>query len=135
MTWKFCTLSTIEVSKIVLSSMLSALGYLLMWRKTMTIATLIKVFNWKLAYSYRALGHYHHGGEHDNMQAGRVLQQYLIIAFRSISCRHIHLQRQGPGRGFWNLKAHSQRHASPKTTSTMTRSHLLILLILKQVIN
>jgi hypothetical protein len=33
----------------------------LLWRDTMT-TTLIKAFNWGLAYSFRGLVHYHHGG-------------------------------------------------------------------------
>ena len=42
----------------------------------MTTATLIKkTFSWGLAYNFRSLVHYHHGGKHNVMKAYMALEE------------------------------------------------------------
>lgn len=36
-----------------------------------------KAFNWELAYGYRDLVHYHHGGEHSGMQSDMVAESSI----------------------------------------------------------
>ena len=48
----------------------------------MTRPTLIrKLIYLGLAYSFRGLVHYHHGGEHGSMQADRVLEKSLRVLY------------------------------------------------------
>jgi hypothetical protein len=46
----------------------------------MTKATFMKkekAFNWQLAYSFRGLVHYHHGGEHGGVQADTGVESFI----------------------------------------------------------
>jgi hypothetical protein len=53
---------------------------LLLWRDTMTMATLIKEsILLGLAYSFRGLVHYHHGRKHGSVPAGIVMKKSLGV--------------------------------------------------------
>ena len=46
-------------------------------------ATLTKGIYWGLAYRFRGLVHYHHGGKHGSMQADVVLEMVLELRVAS----------------------------------------------------
>ena len=54
----------------------TVLMFLLLWKDTITMPTLIKAnISLGLAYSFRGLFHYHHGRKHGSMQADMVLER------------------------------------------------------------
>jgi len=61
-------------------TLLSSLGFLLLWRDTRTKATLIKA-NMKLGLAprFRGLVHYHHSRKHGSVQADMVLEELRVL--------------------------------------------------------
>lgn len=54
----------------------------------MTMAALIKNICLGLAYSFRDLGHYQHGGRREGMQAGIVLEKGFLYLQIESNCSH-----------------------------------------------
>lgn len=79
-----------------------SLSFLVPWQDTMTKRTLVNV--WQL--SFREWDHDHHGRKHDSRQTGcdtRTWAKHLLLIYKLEGEGET---QSGPGKGFWQLKAH-----------------------------
>jgi hypothetical protein len=74
---------------------------------------------------FRGLICYPHSWKHGCMQADMVLERYLRVLHPDLQAagRGCHTR---PGLSIWDFEVHPQWHTSSRTTSTPTRTHLLI---------
>lgn len=86
------------------------------------MAALMKEFNWGLAYSFRGLVQYHHGREHDIIQAGAlaIVESDILIP----------RQRERENLGLERCSQTSK--PTPSDIPSPTRPHLLIVVILSK---
>ena len=92
----------------------------------MVTATLIKQnISLELAYNFKGLVHFHHGGEHGSTQADMVLEKY----FESSTSESVGSRKRktlGLARAFETLKPTLRNSSSNKLAPPPTMPHLLI---------
>lgn len=99
------------------------LGFLLLWRVTMTLAILIKENIWlSLTYRFRGLIHYHHVRKHYDVGGSVLLERILRV---------LYLDWQATGREWpqglaWAIETSKWHIDSNKTAPIPSRPNLLI---------